>query len=534
MMTRRLLCTLLVAVLLLQGLSIIPQNVQASEINKVIILVDPEIMDGITVNLNQYAYDIYQLGYMPVIVSQEWNSAEQLRAYLFVQYLFGLVGVVIIGDVPCAIYEEQESEDFIPDPRMEEFPIDLFYMDLNGVWEDTDGNGIYDSHTGEKEPEIWLGRITANTISGDTVELTNRYLEKVHRYRIGELEPNGRGLCYVDDDWVPWANIWRQDLSRVYSNTILVANPTVTNGDQYKNELERDYEWIHVAAHSSHDSHHFKVLKVWQMRAVTSSDIMSICPSSYYYNLFACSAADYTGQDYLAGCYIFSDSPGMAAIGSTKTGAMKQFQDFYQPLSEGMNLGDAFKLWFLEHGLADPHWFYGLTIIGDPILGPRVPKVQDGGSGSNLKPCMTLHSPENDAVVEGFVSIEGTAWDDVEVASVWVKIDDGEWREAIGTLSWFYFWDTTWETAGSHTITSRAFDGELYSEEVSVSVTVKNQNTGPDDEDYVFEEERFSYAFGLSITYLVLLGGGIAAVVAISIIVIVIVKRRERYERMVF
>lgn len=534
MRRKELLSVLLVPILLFQALVILPQDARAYTPNRVIVLVDPDILGGIQGNLNQYIYDINQMGYLPEIVSQKWGSPELVREFLAAEYEDGLAGVVIVGDIPSAIYEEEESEDFILEPRMEEFPIDLFYMDVDGDWLDTDGNGVYDTHEGEKTPEIWVGRITATSLTGNTVDLTNRYLEKVHNYRTGELESNGRALLYVDDDWVAWANIWRNDLNSLYSDTIMVANPTVTNGDHYKNELSRDYEWIHLAAHSSEDSHHFKVLKVWQMRAVTSSDIMTICPNAYYYNLFACSAAKYTSQDYIAGCYIFSDSLGVAAIGSTKTGAMKEFGDFYQPLGEGMTMGEAFLHWFKQNGLTDPQWYYGLTIIGDPTIGPRVTKTSGGDQTlSNQRPSLTIQFPENGDVFEDSTSIEGSAWDDEEVASVWIRIDSREWNKATGTTSWSYFWDVREEPSGSHTITARAYDGELYSDEVSISVTIKN-GAKPVNENAehngTSNNETGNLLFGLSIFFVIVVAMGVGLAVAAVVVILILKKRGSNYE----
>jgi hypothetical protein len=525
---------LLVSIVLFQGLAVIPQNAQAYIPNRVIVLVDPDIIDGIQENLNQYIYDIYQMGYVPEIVSKYWNSPEKVREFLAEKYMFGLVGVVIMGDIPSALYETEESDDFILEPGMEEFPIDLFYMDVDGDWMDTDGNGIYDSHFGSKNPEIWVGRITAATLSGDEVDLTNRYLEKVHSYRIGDFEPNNRALMYIDDDWVLWANEWRQDLNNLYSDTIMIANPTATNGDQYKTHLERDYEWIHLAAHSSEDSHHFKVMKVWQLRAVTSDDIMSICPNAYYYNLFACSSAKYTSPDYIAGCYIFSDSLGIAAVGSTKTGAMKEFGDFYKPLGDGDTMGEAFLHWFKIHGLSDPNWYYGLTIIGDPTLGPKVSKVQGGDQApSNQRPILTIQSPQTGDVISGSNKIEGSAWDDKEVVSVWVRIDSQDWKKATGTLSWSYIWDTSKESSGFHTITARANDGEIYSDEVSLSVTVKDGNVNPGDDDKsndTTSKEEENLLFGFSLFYVIVVASGVGIIAVAVVTILILIRRRSRYE----
>ena len=122
----------------------------------------------------------------------------------------------------------------------------------------------------------------------------------------------------------------------------------------------------------------------------------------------------------------------------------------------------------------------------------------------------------------------------MEVVSVWIKIDSGEWKEATGTLSWFYIWDVTRETAGSHTITARAFDGKIYSDEVSVTVTVKSSNVNPGDMngdlDDILVDEVEGIAWTLSLMTLLFLGGGLGIIITVVIIVMILVKRRSRYE----
>lgn len=87
-------------------------------------------------------------------------------------------------------------------------------------------------------------------------------------------------------------------------------------------------------------------------------------------------------------------------------------------------------------------------------------------------PSCIIEYPINGEKVSGIVVVSGTASDDMGIAIVEVKIDDGEWEEATGREKWEYSWDTTTSSEGEHEISARAWDGEYYSPEVSVRVVV--------------------------------------------------------------
>jgi len=90
-------------------------------------------------------------------------------------------------------------------------------------------------------------------------------------------------------------------------------------------------------------------------------------------------------------------------------------------------------------------------------------------------PSVTITSPIDGSSVYGLVSIKGTAVDnDGVVQKVEVKIDDGSWMSATGTTNWNYNWDTTNVVNGYHVIHARSYDGESYSDEVSIGVYVTN------------------------------------------------------------
>ncbi|MEO0080041.1 MAG: hypothetical protein ABIK44_05135, partial [candidate division WOR-3 bacterium] len=80
---------------------------------------------------------------------------------------------------------------------------------------------------------------------------------------------------------------------------------------------------------------------------------------------------------YCGGRYVFQTSNGLGAIGSTKTGSMLEFQDYYLPLANDATLASAFRSWFSQQaqGGFEPwerSWFYGMTQIGEAMLKPRL------------------------------------------------------------------------------------------------------------------------------------------------------------------
>lgn len=94
------------------------------------------------------------------------------------------------------------------------------------------------------------------------------------------------------------------------------------------------------------------------------------------YNLFCCSALDWTMtplDGYIGGSYLLNNDITLTIVGSTKTGSMLKFKHYYQELSNGESIGNAFKYWFrkaagFSHDAVDIHWFYGMSIHGDPCI----------------------------------------------------------------------------------------------------------------------------------------------------------------------
>lgn len=324
----------------------------------VIIVVNPEIKGGLQDSLNQYVSDLEEIEQYAVIVYEvAGGSAVDLKTHIANQYdlLFysnPLAGCVLIGDLPvpwCGYTEK--------------YPVDLYYMDLLNEWDDTDDNGVFDKLPDHLEPVIWIGRLTAGPIHGNEIDLLNNYFIKNHNYRIGQLNVPTRALAYVDDDWTSKGDY---GLSSAYSDVTVVNDKMVTDADDYKVKLAESYEFIHVAVHSIVTEHHFKVDFSWDGK-VDSMDILTINPQSTFYCLDSCKAARYTENNYIGGCYIFSNGQGLAVIGETQNAnSMDGPGEFYANFEEGLSLGDAFLTWIKVGGRARYH--KDRTILGDPTL----------------------------------------------------------------------------------------------------------------------------------------------------------------------
>jgi len=352
---------------------------------KILIIVNSSIYDQLQWKINRYAFDInYMYGYKIVMIKVSGASHQQIKSIILSEST-NLDGVVLIGDLPAAWYEvENDFEGYAPEPNYQGYgyanwPCDLYYMDIDGVWNDTDGNGIYDSHTGNVHPEFFLGRISTShmgTLLTEKIGL-EQYLDKDHRFYLGHYPVNKQyGLAYTDSSWVNSSQF--QSIKYLYGNNnydrIDFGNPFFGKTDYLSRLSNNRYEFIQVACHSDY---HYHILST---DVVLASDIFNNGTKAIGYNLYSCCACRWTSikptsqSCFLAGAYIYnSTNSGLVAVGSTKSGSMLNFSGFYTPLGNGKSMGDSFFTWWKAtcsstYSNYNVYWYYGMTIIGDPMV----------------------------------------------------------------------------------------------------------------------------------------------------------------------
>lgn len=343
------------------------------------IIVNKTVYPDITAEIDTFTNDLVIAGYSVQLDTIVGMSHTILRNHL--AGITNLVGAIFVGEIPVAWFEYGG----------EEFPHDLYFSDLNGTYIDADNDGLYDDHTGNVAPEIWVGRIYARNLTWDNEgRLLRNYFHKNHQYRTNGSPVPEKGLSFVDDDWSSWGDCY---LDLVYSNVVVINNNSQTTAANYRNQLLQGYEWVHICAHSSPWGHTFKDGYNYK-GTVFNYEIFTLEPHALFYNLFACSGTRFVEENYSAGWYIFVDNYGLLALGSTKTGSMLYFDDFYAPLGQqDMCIGDAFKYWFTLNGESDWFWFYGLNILGDPTLKPKSQIAEGKRPSQEKEQRMSLRVP---------------------------------------------------------------------------------------------------------------------------------------------
>lgn len=361
---------------------------KAGDAPLVLALVRADLADALAPNLDTWADDLARDGFSVRVEAWEGGDAGALKADLAALAAEGMVGAVLIGDFPVAWYElSNDYPEYFLDHGVDygdgvgygfgpaTFPIDLWYMDLDGVWADADSDGLWDAHDGSA-PDIWLGRVFQPVDGMDPISPIQGYFQKNHAFRRGEISPTGASLAYVDDDWIPYAEVWQAEIANGYPDVLLIQEAVVTTKQGYLEWLGAELDLMSVFVHSSNHDHFFA-----QSTPDSVLSLEEIPPSAdaLFYDLFACSAADYSRSSYLGARYLFDTERGLLAIGSSKTGSVLERTALYEALGDGEPWGAAWLAWWAAvqpySELDRLSWYYGLTVLGDPTLRIGWPRI---------------------------------------------------------------------------------------------------------------------------------------------------------------
>ncbi len=331
------------------------------------ILLYAPLYNGVIDSMNTYITDLEAEGYVVQLDTMRGTDAESLRTYLSTLLPNELEGAVFFGNIPFAWYEYSSAEG------REEFPIDLYLMDLDGNWIDGDSDGLFDNHTGNEEPEIWTGRIYSSALTwADEIYIINNYLSKIHKYRTGGYSTPEKALAYVDDDWWGYDDC---DLGLLYDTVDVVRNYNTTVASDFRSRFNDAYEWVQICSHSSPWGNTFKNTSGYAGTCF-NFEVWFANPEWQFLNLFQCSGTRFFEENVAGNVYILGPTNCLLAVGSSKVGSMRHFDDFYGPLDTGISVGEAFKQWFAQWGINDVSWYYGMIICGDPALKPKSSKAR--------------------------------------------------------------------------------------------------------------------------------------------------------------
>lgn len=399
---------------------------------KILVLVNHALYPAVQASVDQYVADLAYEGHYAEVHTIDGGTPVEVRDFIRSK---NPLGVVMVGSVATAWFEM--ADDFFGEST--EFPCDLYYMDLNGTWNDPDSDGKFSDHPTNVNPEVWVGRIWTPTENGNDAALINDYFARNHAYRKGRFGYSNKALAFVEDDWIGFGDCAFDSMFDP-ANIETITDPAATTPARYKAEVQQHRAWAQINAHSSPGGHSISAAGGGEW--IPSAYLRDTNPpNAYFYNLFACSNARFTQADYMAGWYIFdkaggSTCNGLAAVGSTKTGSMLFFENFYGPMGAGKSIGDAFVDWWKalgpDHDLGERQWHYGMTLLGDPTL--------NWWSGVVPQP----RTPATEDVFDHFPRLTHFNWDPVGLpgATYNIEIDAfgaiaaGKWASEVGS-TWF-------------------------------------------------------------------------------------------------
>jgi len=362
---------------------------------RIIVIIEDRLAESLDQSLSQYKEDLENEGYSVKIntnINYTTSSAE-IRKVLQNDYNDNqnLIGAVFIGSIAAPLFNYKKDQG---DPYWHDYLTDFYYMDLDGIWEDTDNNGIYDLHKDtsnefwnkvrrklslgdNRTPEIWVSRIRADKLIslGDEIELLKKYFQKNHDYRTGGLilPPKkafviSAGVNVSKSDWGAYPEkIYSEIDSEIFHDSLGISLKSFLSS-------ETGYEWGVINVFSGPRIHHFSHFnseinpdwwkskegrqkialysdKVNHSNDVSWNDIKAIQPKVLFYHLLTSEVGRHDYNDYLGGIYVFSGL-GLAAIAGTQHSGSVGSKFLYDNLADGKSIGQSWKealVWLVEH-----------------------------------------------------------------------------------------------------------------------------------------------------------------------------------------
>jgi hypothetical protein len=273
-------------------------------------------------------------------------------------------------------------------------------MDMDGKWEDKLGyinkktdpeetrtaDGIFESHnngTGNTAPEIWIARISAQTLSGDTEVnfIKNYIMNKNLAVRNNYLISDHGALYYEDNSHMNSADLLGS-LGNIYGeDNIVVMTPPPESRASYFTDIinSTKCEWVHIGVRSCSFSHHFGDINSTE-EVIDSNSLPVSSKGPKILDIIGSSVNRFVENDYIGGKYLFNNTNTLlTVIGSTKSGGLTEHTAGSIDHFLTGTIGDAFLKWMqtLENNNPQSDDYrraaYGMCLLGDPTIRQETP-----------------------------------------------------------------------------------------------------------------------------------------------------------------
>ena len=333
------------------------------------------------------------------------DRPEGIRARLRDDLSAGLSGAILIGAVPAPLANknaiarsEGMPEEAAPDDYWWAHPCDPDYMDLHGRWSDEDGDGVLDRWGGDRRADSWVSRLRADTLvsalGASEAELIDRYLARNHAYRRGALPLPPRRAH------VSWFTIdvlrSQREADGWGCRPELLYGEVAVAGDYGRGDLAlagyleamadpAGYELVVVNCRTFPTYH---LYGDWgdAARRVDWPRVRDLRPKrALWYHLITSAPGLHSSEPYLAGLYLFGDTPTLVALSGTQHGGVIGTPTIYPDLAAGRTFGEA---WLNGARYEAAHW--GEECVFFASFSPAPDRRARIGWGAQL-PAAVLH-----------------------------------------------------------------------------------------------------------------------------------------------
>jgi hypothetical protein len=355
-----------------------------SKKHSIAIFIDSNSYLSLRTEIERLVSDIESdLGVHVFVFVDDWSSIAPIKDILIDRYIQdGLLGAILIGEIPTAYFEYQNSGAI---------PSDWYFQDLSDTFIDSDADGKFErehylTETDVTMREIWTGRLKPPLGGLEGMEMLQDYLDRNHRYRteqvqyerkmlyFGSVAINQMGMSkqqYFDlvnqvDDYT---GLYESDgdVNAVYDSSLPAQK------DAYLSELSNSYDFVFVNIHGSATTQ-------WlgDSTSVYHNEIKDARPESLFSVLASCSNGNFTRDNYFAGWHLFGGN-SLVVMGNTIPtmlvgAASVEFLKDYIPLGLGVTFGQMYR---------NDRSFLVSHLFGDPTLTLR-PKPTGG------RPCLRV------------------------------------------------------------------------------------------------------------------------------------------------
>ncbi len=235
----------------------------------ILLVVDADYWGPLANELAQLETDLIADGWNVLWISaNKQDPVTSVKNSIVETYNFtpDLEAVYLIGHIPVPY-----SGDIFPDTHFDHkgaWPADVYYADMDGVWTDNTvsvdtayfernhnfpGDGKFDQGAIPSEVELQLGRVDfydMPSFSEGEIELTRKYLNKVHCFKVADIKYERRGL--IDDNFgqafaAPAASGWRNFATMFGAENVFEL-------DYFTTLRENNYLWSFGCGGGSHVS----------------------------------------------------------------------------------------------------------------------------------------------------------------------------------------------------------------------------------------------------------------------------------------